>query len=127
MHAIKITKQGNDVLGTANTYNDYIFNSDLNTFKIINQGTFSGTVSGSPTTFQLAHNQGTTPAFFSFAKFPDGYVAMPNEKERADSTSGPQRYYFSEADSTNLYFPFYKGTTANYVVSVSYFIFEAPL
>lgn len=125
--AAHISKQGKDVLGTGNTYNDYIFNSDLNTFKIISQGTFLGTISSNPTTIQIEHNQGAAPAFYSFAKFPDGYVALPNEKERTDNNSSPNKYYYAEVDDTYIYLIFYKGTISTYNVTGSYFIFETPL
>jgi hypothetical protein len=123
---IRVSKQGKNVMGTL-TPNDYVFESSLNTFKILAQGTFSGTVSGTPTTFSLAHNRGVAPAVYGYAKFPDGYVVMPSGKERADTTGGPQRYYFVEVDSSNVYFSFYKGTTASYVPVVTYFVFETPI
>ena len=121
---IKVSKQGKDVLSGTLTPNDYIFDSTLNTFKIVSSGTISGTVSGDPSTLQLAHNQGTIPAVYAFAKFPDGYVSMPGGLSR---TGDANRWWKVEMDATNVYFDFYKGTTANYNPVVSYYIFEAPL
>ena len=120
-----VSKQGKDVLSISDP-NDYISKASLNTFKILGQGTFHGTVSAGTTTFTLAHGQGTPVAVYGFAKFPDGWVASPNEKPR-DSAHPVQRYWFVEVDSGTIYHSFFKGTLANYEVDVSYYYFESPL
>jgi hypothetical protein len=120
-----VAKIGKDAL-TATNPNDFIFHSDYNTFKIISEGTLtSQSITASPTTITLAHSQSSVPAVFAFAKFPDGYVALPGEKERAD-VHPVDRYWTVEIDSTNIYFLFYKGASANYSVNIKYYIFEAP-
>lgn len=123
---IVITKGGYNAL-TETDPNNFIFNSDYNTFKILAEGTLlSQSVTASPTTFSVAHGQSITPAVFAFIQFPDGYVALPNEKERADAIP-VDRYWIVEVDATNIYFMCYKGSLANYSVDIKYFIFETPL
>jgi len=126
MTVIKLSKEGKDALNATDP-NDFIFHSDYNTFKIIKEGVLTAqSVTADPTTFSVAHNQTNVPAFYAFAKFADGYVALPNQKERADAAP-VERYWLCEADSTNLYFTFYKGASANYSVSIKYYVFESPL
>lgn len=121
----RVSKQGEDAL-TETDPNSFIFNSSLNTFKILATGTAGGTINSGTTTFTVAHNQGATPAVYAFAKFPDGYVAMPDEKPR-DEADPINRYWRGEVDSTNMYFVFYRGTASNYSATVSYYVFEAPV
>lgn len=123
--AFNVSKQGKDVLSISNP-NDYIFNANLNTFKILSQGTFAGSVTAGTTTFTLAHGQGAVPAIYGFAKYPDGYVALPSEKPRNEGDP-VQRYWNIEVDSGTIYFNFFKGTASNYGVNVAYYIFESPL
>lgn len=123
---IRVAKQGKSALST--DPNDFIFHSAYNTFKIIAEGLLTAqTVNTDPKTFSVAHNQSTTPSVYALAKFPDGFVAQPNDKERADNTKPIERYWRVEVDATNIYFIFYKGTTANYNVSIKYYVFETPL
>ena len=63
---------------------------------------------------------------YAFIKFPDGYVATPNEKERADATP-VDRYWLVEVDDTNIYFMCYKGGSVNYNVDIKYYLFETPI
>lgn len=122
----KISRTGKDVTDSTDP-NDFIFDSTYNTFKIIDEGIESTkSVSSNPTTFTVAHGQSSTPAFFAFAKFPDGYIALPNQKQRNDPPP-VQRYWFAEADDTYLYFIFYKGTTTTYNVDIKWYVFETPL
>lgn len=121
---IIVTRAGVDALGTPSP-NQTILNSEENTFKILTSGTIGGSITGT-TTITQAHGQGTAPAFFAFAKFPDGYVALPNSKPR-DAAHPVQRYWQPECDNTNLYFTFYKGTSANYGATVSYYVFDSPV
>lgn len=122
----KVSKQGVNALSSTNP-NDYIFHSDLNTFKILSAGNLSSqTVNAEPTTFTVAHGQSFTPAVYGFAKFPDGYVCQAGSKERADNTRPIERYWRLEVDATNIRFIFYKGSTANYNVDIKYYVFESP-
>lgn len=121
----KVSKIGEDALVETDP-NKFIFDSDHNTFKILAQGTFGGSVTAGTTTFTLAHGQSITPAVFGFAKFPDGYVALPTQKPR-DEADPVQRWWDIEIDSGTAHFSFYKGTSANYGIECSYYIFETPL
>lgn len=124
---VRIARSGKNVL-TATNPNDFVFHSAYNTFKIIAQGSLSNqTISADPTTLSVAHSQSSIPSVYALAKFSDGYVVQPGDKERADNTKPVERYWKVEVDATNIYFLFYKGTTANYTVSVKYYIFETPL
>jgi hypothetical protein len=112
---------------TATDPNDFIFHSDYNTFKIISTGILSSQlVNANPTTFSVAHSQSAIPAVFAFAKFPDGYIVLPGEREKTAVSGATDRYWILEVDGTNVYFIFYKGVTANYSVDIKYYIFEAP-
>jgi|WetSurSiteA1Bulk_404760.scaffolds.fasta_scaffold09261_3 hypothetical protein len=118
----KVAKQGVDVR-TSKDPNDYIFHSDLNTFKIVKEGNLNTqTVDASPKTFSVAHNQSSIPGVFAFAKFPDGYVALPNETNYSFNTS---QWFYVTVDATNINFICYKNG-GNYNVSFKYYIFEAP-
>ena len=122
---IKVSKAGKDVL-TESSVNNYIFDSTLNTFKILAQGTASGSITADPTTLTVAHGLAVIPAFFAFAKFPDGFVAMPNQTDKAFTATGG-RYWLAEMDNTNLYFLFYRGGAGNYGGTVVYQIYEPTI
>lgn len=122
---VKISKNGIDVNKSQNP-NDFIFHSDYNTFKIIKTGTrLTQSVTANPTTFTVAHGFSFTPIVYGFCKFPDGYVAMPGEKERADAIP-IDRMWNIEVDATNIYFSFTKGAS-NYNVDLRYYVFESAL
>lgn len=122
----KMSKDGVDAMTSVNP-NDYIFHSDLNTFKILAEGNIlAETVSGSPTTITLNHNMGEILTVYGFAKFEDGYVCQAGSKERADNTKPVERYWRIESDANNIRFLFYKGGTADYDVDIKYYIFETP-
>lgn len=124
---IIVSKQGINA-GTATSPNDFIFHSDYNTFKIVSSGTISSSVTSDPTTITVAHGQSKIPAVYAFAKYPDGFVTMPNSYERAGTTPDiADRRWYVEADATNVNFVFYKGGGANYSPIVNYYIFESPL
>jgi hypothetical protein len=124
-YEIRVSKAGVNVL-TATDPNDFIFHSAYNTFKILAEGSAtSQTVNANPKTFTVAHSQSSIPAVYAFAKFPDGYVALPNESDRALTGSG-DRYWLVEVDATNIYFIFYQGGSGNYNVDIKYYIFETP-
>lgn len=122
---LAVAKAGVNVM-TATSPNDFIFHSGYNTFKILKQGTLtSQTVDADPKTFSVAHDQSTIPTVFAFTTFPtSGFVALPRE---TPYNTELQRYWELEVDGTNIYFVFYKGATANYTVSIAYFVFEAPV
>ena len=120
---IRVAKAGKNAL-TATDPNDFIFHSAYNTFKILKEGTLlAQLVDASSKEFSVAHDQSAIPTALAFAKYPDGYIALPREYPR----SGEQERYFNlEMDATNLYFVFNRGGTANYSVDIKYYVFEAP-
>jgi hypothetical protein len=126
-YIIAVSKSNKNVL-TATSPNDFIFHSGYNTFKIVARGLLvNQTINANPTTISIAHGLSNIPAVYALVKFPDGYVAHPNDKERSDSASYVQRYWRVQADATYIYFVFYKGTTSNYSVNIRYYIFEPPI
>lgn len=122
---IKVSKAGKNVL-TETDRNNFIFDSTVNTFKILAEGTATATITADGQTITVAHNQGTIPAFYAFCKFPDGYVAMPEESDMAFTGSG-DRWWRASMDATNLIFTFNKGASANYAPIVKYYVFEPTI
>lgn len=122
---IKVSKQGIDALGTAGTVpNNLIFDSTLNTFKILATGTASGTIPTTDGTITVAHGQSFTPAVFAFCKFSDGTVALPDSSKASEDLVR----WEVEVDGTNMYFKLYNNTgTADGTAVVRYYVFEAPL
>ena len=107
--AIKISKAGKNVQKETNP-NNLIFDSTLNTFKILAEGTvLSQTVSGNPTTINIPHGQSSIPAFNVFVKYPDGYVSLPAENDYSLTAGGP-RYWLTSVDATNIKIKLYKGS-----------------
>ena len=122
---IAVSKAGENVL-TATDPNDFIFHSSYNTFKIVASGSLtSQTIDSDPKTLSVSHGQSSAPGVYAFVKYADNYVAMPNERERADTVT-VERYWLVEVDNSNIYFIFYKGASANYSVNIKYYIFEIP-
>lgn len=122
-YSIKVSKAGYDVL-TESDINNYIFDSEKNTFKIIDEDSLTGqTVNADPKTFTVAHNQDSTPTVYAFAKFPDNYVSLPNETDYSFGDRG--KWWKVTVDSTNINFIFYR-PGSNYDVDIKYYIFESP-
>ncbi len=127
---IRVSKQGIDVLGTAGTVpNNLIFDSTLNTFKIIGTGSVLGTVtSGNLGTISVAHNLGTTPAVTGFIRMHSDRAIAPTGRQDVSGDSG---YVFQSiaADGSSVYFvinsPFLGGISGTY--NCMYFAFEPPL
>ena len=123
---IKVSKQGIDV-GTATNPNDFIFDSTINTFKIIAQGTHAPTLGTTETelTSSIAHGQGAIPFVFAFCKFSDGRVGIPGES----SGTNPGGFWFSNlsVDGTNINFNYLNFTGGNYSPVFRYIICEPPL
>lgn len=118
----KVGKAGVNVKTSKNP-NDYIFHSDLNTFKIkVEANLTAQTIDANPKTISVAHNQSSIPGVYAFAKFPDGYVATPNETNYGFNTS---QWFYVTVDATNINFIFYKNG-GNYNVDIKYYIFEVP-
>lgn len=124
MQKLIVSKQGKNVL-TSTDPNDFIFHSDYNSFQILDSGTLtSQTVDADPKTFTYTHNLGYIPAAFAFAKYPDGYTAMPQSGHKS-STLFYQRRFYLQMTTTQLLFIFYKGASANYNVDIRWYIFDS--
>lgn len=122
---IGISKQGEDVLTITNP-NDFIFNSDYNTFKILSTGLIlSQSVPTSGTVVSVAHGQSGIPSVYAFAKFPTGEVALPGESNKGTNVIGS--FENIEIDNTNIYFIFSSFVGTAYSVGLRYYIFEAPI
>ena len=128
---LNLTKQSIDIFDGGLTPNDYIIKSNLNTFKILAEGTLlNQTVNSNPTTFSVAHGLPFTPNFYAYCLFPDGKVALAGplsfiaDRDTRILFIGPS--FTPEVDDTNLYFKLTK-PAGNYDVDISYKIFEVPL
>lgn len=125
--AIKVSKQGIDA-GTATDANSFIFHSDLNTFKIVKEGTtainYTGTVAG---TYSFAHNSpiGSPTAYMVFMKFPDGKTTILPGVMGVFSYDSNWNVYKTIMDSTNIYMRI-QGT-GNATLPLKYYIFETPI
>lgn len=122
---IKVSKSGKDVNSTSPK--DYIIHTKYNAFQIVAKGKLtSQSINADPKTITIAHNLGYVPAALAFAKFPDGYVAMPQTGQRTGGYEYQRRFYL-QMDSTNLYLKFYQGTGGTYSVDIAYYIFNSDL
>lgn len=112
--------------------NDKIFDSELNTFKIILEGTKSITLAASTNnqTFTQAHGLGWIPVADAFAKRSGvNQVFRPNSYDvelwgPKLGMKGDVRFNYVAADINNIIFNFdnAKGVTVN--VSIRYFVLE---
>lgn len=122
---IRISKQGINVLGTTGTVpNNLIFDSEINTFKIVATGTVVGTITSAPGTISIAHGLGFSPPVTAYARkvsgsrvVPTAGVSMPN----ALVTDFGFKKSFS--DGTNAYFVIDSSGT----YTIKYYCFEIPL
>ena len=87
-YAIKATKAGYNVL-TESDPNNYIFNSDHNTFKIVGRGSGSWSIpADSAPSKTITHNYGTRTGFIVFFKHPNGRITwMSSPVHDASSVS----------------------------------------
>jgi hypothetical protein len=124
---VKIAKIGKNA-HTATDPNDFIFHSAYNTFKIIDSGIYSPTITASSTEIKtLPHGLFYTPMVHAFAKA-TGYnsAMLPNEKYTAVVTD-VITFHYVESDANNLYFKITNHTGSDLVVNIKYYIFEVPL
>ena len=122
-----VSKSGKNVLSSSLTPKDYIMHSDYNSFQIVAEGSLLiQSITAEPTTITIAHNQGYIPAVYAFAKYPDGYVAVPNSGHRSSSLSYQRRFYL-QVDATNIYLKFYTGVSGSYNVDIKYYIFSSDI
>lgn len=125
---IKVSKAGIDVLGTAGTVsNNLIFDSMLNTFKIVASGTALGTISSSSTgTVTMAHSLSFTPSVTGFTKVTSGTVVIGNSGS-VPLTYGNFKLSSVYADGTNVYMVIDNTGFTTGTFSAKYYAFEPPL
>lgn len=123
---LALSKPGFNVLSDTNA-NDYIFHSNLNTFKILKEAnvTISYTANGD---YSFNHNSplGNSSSYFIFMKFPDGKTTfLPgfNAVFSDDSNWNVANVYM---DSTQIHMTI-RGTGSPTSLPVKYYIFETPL
>lgn len=128
---IKVAKIGKDIRST--DPNDFIFHSDYNTFKIIQEATKSITLAASTAnqTFTQAHNlEHILPLVSAFAKrsgvsqvfAPNGFdVETYGAKAGYD---GDVRFNYVASDETNVIFNFDNDKVTTVDVSIRYFLLE---
>jgi len=121
VQAIKVSKQGVDVLGTAGTVpNNLIFDSNYNTFKIVKEGYATVNHGTSGGTTSIAHSQSGVPSAYAFVKYSDGLVALPEEGRKG--TKVVFSAWQLEVDGTNIHFC----SRVSLAGTIKYYIFEAP-
>ncbi len=122
----KVAKQGVNAL-TSKDPNDYIFHSDLNTFKIIKEGTttINKTTNGN---YSFDHNAGisTPAAFMLFVKFPDGSTTMGNGTFSSQSRDGNWQLA-AGITTTQIICNLYNSGGSSGTFNIKYYIFETPL
>ncbi len=119
---VKITNSGKNAL-TSNNPNDYIFHSNLNTLKIIKEGT--ATISVSDYGYNsFNHNAGISNphAFMAFVQFPDGSVSRLSNSTNI-SKDGNYSVSYTTISSTQIT-AFFAGVGT---YKIKYYIFEIPL
>lgn len=131
-YQIKVSKQGIDVLGTGGTVpNNLIFDSNLNTFKIVASGTFQGTVAnGAVGTLSGAHGLSFTPPVSGFVLQMAGTTKQRSLPVGGVDYTTSTVYNFAVtnayADGTNNYFVIDSNFLGSVYV-VRYYNFEIPL
>lgn len=123
---IKVSKQGVNV-GTATDPNDFIFDSELNTFKIIATGTALGTIAQNTLgTISTAHGQSYIPTVNGFALKQGHSGNLVGTGGSVIFLRGSYGFKSLSADGTNIHFEIINGI-AQGTFTVRYYIFETPL
>ena len=130
-YVIKITKSGYDVLTEKNP-NNYIFHSDLNTFKMIINSTYSVTLTASTTnqTFSVPHGLSFTPFVTAFAsEVGQSRVFLPNSPDVTSNTwiswvDTGVRFNYVKSDATNIIFNFDNTSTSSKNIIIRYYCLE---
>lgn len=125
---IKISKQGVNV-GTATDPNDFIFDSELNTFKIIATGTVSGDVVGGGGlydngTISTAHGLSYIPPVVGFIKLSGDRVLGPSSEEDIFAS---YRLSSMWADGTSVFFEISDKSSGTHTYNCKYYCFETHL
>lgn len=124
MKKILIPKVGIDAI-EASSPNDFVFNTDYNTFKIIKEASHSPTLStnSSQAFTSINHNLGFTPFLIGFCKFANNRVSLPGNK--ASNTN----FVFTNlrSSATQARFGYINQSGGNYSPVFRYLATEVPL
>lgn len=129
-NVIRVGKIGKSALSS--DPNDLIFNSELNTFKIILEGTKQVTLAASTNnqSFTQAHGLGWIPVADAFAKRSGAsQIFRPNGIDvelwgPKLGMVGDVRFNYVAADITNITFNFDNAAGSSKVVDIRYFVLE---
>lgn len=127
-YRIALSKAGINAL-TATDPNDFIFNTDYNTFKIVAKGvaSFSTVVTGTFTK-NFAHGLSYTPSVDAFMMADsNAEVIRAGWEQFKTSPYHNVLFYQVLADSTNIIFTGRNFNVASVDLKFSYLIFETPL
>jgi hypothetical protein len=130
-YKLAVSKYGYSVLTETNP-NNFIFNSDYNTFKIIGSGTYSNSISSSTyfQTFSLSHGLSYTPLVHAFCKENStSYILLPNERLTSPMVSDIEviRFEYVEANSSSIVFCLSNPSYSSKSFTIRYLLFEVPL
>ena len=124
---VAISKIGKNVF-TSTDPNDFIFRSDLNTFKIISTGEDTVTVTASSTeTKSIAHGLDYTPPVIGFIKKAGSTQVIGASQFRLGVTTDNYKLFSVWADATNVNFEIRNDDGTNEDFDCMYYAFETPL
>lgn len=130
-NTVKVAKIGKSVYST--NPNDMIFDSDLNTFKIILEGTKTITLTASTTnqSFTQAHGLSFTPLVTAYAKtsgvsrvFPLNFYDVSLWASNIGMGSSGIQFNYLLVDATNITFNFDNTDISDHDVNIRYFCLE---
>jgi hypothetical protein len=129
---LAVGQSGADALNSKDP-NDFIFHSDLNTFKIVSTGIYTNSIAGSTTTiFSFAHGLSYVPLVQGFLKLDNySFACAPNCEIYSIFATKTQlyaaRFNYIQADDTNIYFSItnYDGSANPF--AIRYYIYEVPI
>ena len=123
----KVSKDGVDATDSVDP-NDYIFHSDLNTFKIIKEGIANITyTSNQYYTFAHGASLSDPASFLCFAKFPDGKTQLCAGRGQTYSIDYAFLLRDMYIDTSNIGFYLQRFSGSETALTIKYYIFETPL
>lgn len=121
---IRVARGGKNAL-TSTDPNDFIFHSEYNTFKIVEEGSeeFVMAPTGDEEESISIETTHSNQFAFVFIKFANGRVAPPGTK------ASDVEFWFTrvEIDGTNILCSYVNLTGGNYTATFKYYICELPL
>ncbi len=124
---IKVSKTGIDAEETTDP-NDFIFHSDLNTFKILKEGNANITYTADGD-YSFAHGAtlSNPTSFMVFVKFPDGFTVLCAGRGRTVSQDSSFLLRDMYMDTSNIGFSMVRFGGTDTALKFKYYIFETPL